>query len=87
MINVVRPRFLPISHERSDIELMHSEMELQVVIQPYENDVFGVCPAPMLVWQRTGDIVAASESFADMMQLLASLSVIHLFFFASSFIL
>ncbi|KAJ9116769.1 hypothetical protein QFC24_006660 [Naganishia onofrii] len=66
IIRVLRPYFLSILHQRSDIEIVQQERWLQEIVSRYEKDAFELSPAAILLWRRTGDIVGSNEKMAKL---------------------
>jgi len=66
IISVLRPYFLSILHQRSDIEIIQQERLLQEIVTRYEKDTFELSPAAILLWRRTGDIVGCNEKMAKL---------------------
>jgi hypothetical protein len=67
VISILRPHFLSIIHQRNDIEILQQEAVFRSTVLRYERDVFELCSAPMMVFRRTGDIVAANEPLARLL--------------------
>jgi len=67
VISILRPHFLSIIHQRNDIEILQQEAGFRTTVLRYEREVFELCSAPMMVFRRTGDIVAANDALANLL--------------------
>lgn len=69
VLGVIRPRLLAISRALPEAELVGVEETFIRLVRHYQANVLDLLPIPMLVMRRTGEIYAANEHAARLMQL------------------
>lgn len=68
-LNIIRPRFLTISRGLTDSQLLNVEESFVRLLKHYQTHVLDLVPIPMFVTRRTGEVYAANDHMARLLQL------------------
>ncbi|KAJ9115386.1 hypothetical protein QFC22_005141 [Naganishia vaughanmartiniae] len=67
VVSILRPYYLSIVHDRTDIELDAQTRTLRSLTRRIEDATTAFSPCPTLIWRRTGEIVGANKLMADLL--------------------